>query len=97
VLRELFGSGGENANGARRHLGASTTGVAERRIEVRDEGARHGVDAIESMGEWLAEQDRCRFAIRVIGRAADLGVREAEIAKFQVAREQDDTQPASGD
>lgn len=58
------------------------------RIDMRDEIAAHGVDAVEAMGEWLADPELCRFAVRVIGKVADLGVRESAVAVLQAAREQ---------
>lgn len=58
------------------------------RIELRDALARHGAAAIEAMGEWLADPVLTRFAVRVIGRAADLGAREAAIGQLLTAREE---------
>lgn len=58
------------------------------RIELRDPIARHGVDGVEAVGEWLADPELCRFAVRIIGRAADLGVREAAVVKLHAARDQ---------
>jgi len=58
------------------------------RIDFRDDLARHGVEAVEALGEWLADPELCRFAVRVIGRAADLGVHDSAVATLQAAREQ---------
>lgn len=58
------------------------------RIDLRDPIARYGAEAVEAVGEWLADPELCRFAVRIIGRAADLGVREQAVAKLQAARAQ---------
>lgn len=57
------------------------------RIDMRDPIARHGTEAVDAVGEWLADPELCRFAVRIIGRAADMGVREQAVAKLQAARE----------
>jgi hypothetical protein len=49
------------------------------RIELRDEIAAHGSEAIGGVQSWLADPDLWRFAVRVIGRAADLGSRQAAV------------------
>ena len=38
------------------------------------------------MGEWLADPELCRFAVRVIGKAADFGARDDAIGKLLEAR-----------
>ena len=50
------------------------------RVELyRDEIAQHGVAAIYALKEWLDDPRLAAFAVRAIGRAADLGARrEAE-------------------
>jgi hypothetical protein len=58
------------------------------RIDYRDEIARHGADAVEALGEWLADPVLCGFAVRVIGKAADLGARQSAVTKLQAARGQ---------
>ena len=60
------------------------------RIEMRDEIAAYGKAAIDAMAEWLADSVLRHFAVRVIGRAGDLGARtEAVHALQDVAREAD--------
>lgn len=49
------------------------------RIDLRDEIAAHGSEAIDGVRLWLADPDLWRFAVRVIGRAADLGSRQAAV------------------
>lgn len=58
------------------------------RIELRDPIASHGGAALEAMGEWLADPVLTRFAVRVVGRVADLGEREAAISVLRLAREE---------
>lgn len=58
------------------------------RIELRDPIAAHGGAALEAMGEWLADPVLTRFAVRVVGRVADLGEREAGIGVLRLAREE---------
>jgi len=58
------------------------------RIDFRDEIAAHGTEAIDAMAEWLADPVLTRFAVRVIGRVADRGEREAAIETLRVAREE---------
>ena len=60
--------------------------------KYRDKIAGYGAEGIDAMGEWLADPELCRFAVRVIGRAADLGARDPAIAKLNEARA--DTTPA---
>jgi hypothetical protein len=56
------------------------------RIELRDPIAAHGEAAIHAMAEWLADPQLTRFAVRVIGRAADLGQRDAAVSMLSPAR-----------
>lgn len=55
------------------------------RIDLRDEIASSGSDAVAEVLTWLDEPDLWRFAIKVIGRAADLGDRESAIEALRVA------------
>lgn len=56
------------------------------RIELRDPIAAHGEAAIDAVAEWLADPQLTRFAVRVIGRAADLGHRAAALSMLDAAR-----------
>ena len=58
------------------------------RIDLRDEIAAHGDEAIDAMAEWLADPALTRFAVRVIGKAADLGARDHAVGMLQLAREE---------
>jgi hypothetical protein len=58
------------------------------RIELRDAIAGHGSAAVDAMGEWLANPVLTRFAVRVIGRAADLGDRNVAVEALRLAREE---------
>jgi hypothetical protein len=58
------------------------------RIDLRDPIAAHGAPAIEAMAEWLADPELTRFAVRVIGRAADTGHRETAIQVLDEARQE---------
>ena len=58
------------------------------RIDLRDPIAAHGAHAVEAMAEWLADPDLTRFAVRVIGRAADSGQRELAIQVLDEARQE---------
>ncbi len=58
------------------------------RIELRDPIAAHGTAAVDAMAEWLADPQLTRFAVRVIGRVADLGERDAAVQSLGVAREE---------
>jgi len=55
------------------------------RIDLRDTVARRGPEAIAAMLRWLDEPQLWRFAIKVIGRAAELGNREPAIDALRVA------------
>jgi len=55
------------------------------RIDLCDEIAARGPQAIDAMVQWLADPDLWRFAVRVIGRAADLGSREAAVVALRAA------------
>ena len=60
------------------------------RIDLRDEIAAHGKRSIDAMAEWLADGVLRHFAVRVIGRAGELGARTEAISALQdVAREAD--------
>lgn len=61
---------------------------ANQRIELRDPIAGYGTDAINAMAEWLADPQLTRFAVRVIGRVADLGERNAAMQSLRVARDE---------
>jgi hypothetical protein len=56
------------------------------RIELRDPIAAYGDAAINAMAEWLADPKLTRFAVRVVGKAADLGARDHAIATLRLAR-----------
>jgi hypothetical protein len=56
------------------------------RIDFRDAIASHGHAAVDAMAEWLADPQLTRFAVRVIGKTADLGTRDSAIATLQLAR-----------
>jgi hypothetical protein len=58
------------------------------RIDLRDPIAAHGAEAVDAVAEWLADPQLTRFAVRVIGRAADLGSREPAITTLLLAREE---------
>lgn len=58
------------------------------RIDYRDDIAAHGPEAIDAMGEWLADPVLTRFAVRVIGRVAELGDREAAVEILRAARDE---------
>lgn len=58
------------------------------RIDLRDPIAAHGVEAIDAMGEWLADPVLTRFAVRVVGRVADLGDRDLAVNTLRIAREE---------
>jgi hypothetical protein len=53
---------------------------------MRDEIAARGAEAIDAMGEWLADPELCRFAVRVIGKAADGEAHAAAVAMLTQAR-----------
>lgn len=55
------------------------------RIDLRDEIAQHGSAAIDAMVPWLADPELERFAIRVIGRIAELGPREQAVNALRTA------------
>ncbi|MGI8999108.1 MAG: hypothetical protein ACR2GO_05310 [Candidatus Limnocylindria bacterium] len=55
------------------------------RIELRDPIAAHGTAAVDAMAEWLADPQLTRFAVRVIGRVADLGERDAALSTLRMA------------
>ena len=55
------------------------------RIDLRNEIAAHGPDALAAMLMWLEEPELWRFAIKVMGRAAEVGHREAAIDALRVA------------
>ncbi len=57
-------------------------------IDLRDPIAAHWRDAIDAMAEWLAAPTLTRFAVRVIGRVADLGERDAAVHTLRAAREE---------
>ena len=57
------------------------------RIDLRNEVPARGREAIDAVREWLADPDLSRFAVRVIGRAADLGQREEAIDALRSAGE----------
>lgn len=56
------------------------------RIDLRDDIAAHGKAAVDAMAEWLADPQLTRFAVRVIGKAADLGARSEAIATLELAK-----------
>jgi len=56
------------------------------RIDLRDPIAAHGEAAIDAMAEWLVDPELTRFAVRVIGRAADLGQPAAAVSMLDAAR-----------
>lgn len=58
------------------------------RIELRDPIAAHGEVAIHAMAEWLADPQLTRFAVRVVGRVADLGQSEAAVSMLKAARDE---------
>jgi len=58
------------------------------RIELRDQIAAHGSAAVEAMGEWLADPALTRFAVRVIGKVADLGDRDVAVDALHLACEE---------
>ena len=58
------------------------------RIELRDPIAAHGTAAVDAMAEWLADPQLTRFAVRVIGRIADLGERDAALTTLRMALEE---------
>ena len=64
------------------------TATPNERIDLRDPIAQHGEAAIHSMAEWLADPQLTRFAVRVIGRAADLGQRGAAVTMLSAARDE---------
>jgi hypothetical protein len=66
-------------------LRLARTADAADRINHRDDIARHGADAIQAVAPWLSDPDLCRFAIRVIWRAGDMGDREAAVAILREA------------
>lgn len=57
-------------------------------IELRDAIAGHGSEAVEAMAEWLADPVLTRFAVRVMGRVADLGHRDKAVTALRQAREE---------
>src|SRR5687767_7106596 len=59
-----------------------------KRIELRDAIAAHGTDAVDAMGEWLADPVLTRFAVRVIGKVAESGDREAAVGTLRLARQE---------
>jgi alkylated DNA nucleotide flippase Atl1 len=58
------------------------------RITYRDRIAAHGAPAIDAMVMWLADPLLWRFAVRTIGRAADLGARHEAIEALRTAGSQ---------
>lgn len=58
------------------------------RIDLRDPIASFGGEAIDAMAEWLADPQLTRFAVRVVGRVADLGHRDAAVGALLAAREE---------
>ena len=57
------------------------------RIDYRDDVARLGSPAIDALSDLLSDPDLCRFALRAIGRAGQLGEREAAIRALIGGRE----------
>lgn len=55
------------------------------RITLRDPIASHGLAAINAVGSWLADPELWRFAVRVIGRAAEHGARGEAAAALRSA------------
>ena len=55
------------------------------RIDMRDEVAARGPAAIDAMRGWLGDPDLSRFAVRTLGRAADLGLRQQVIESLRSA------------
>lgn len=60
-------------------LESARTASPATRIELRDEIARHGKAAIEAMLGWIADPTLQRFSVRVLGRVADFGERDAAL------------------
>lgn len=58
------------------------------RIELRDAIAAFGANAIELLAGWLLEPGLQSFAVRVIGRAADSGARDAAVSALLAARDE---------
>ena len=58
------------------------------RIDLRDPIAVFGAEAIDAMAELLADPQLTRFAVRVVGRVADLVDRDAAVAALFAAREE---------
>jgi hypothetical protein len=69
------------------HLRAVEEASPFDRIEHRDAIAAMGAPAIEAMEDWLGDPDLCRFAMRTIGRAGQLGEPEQAIAALLQGRE----------
>ena len=67
---------------------AARSATPNDRIDYRDQIATYGNTAIDAMGEWLADPVLTRFAVRVIGRVADLGERAGGIEALRLAREE---------
>lgn len=55
------------------------------RIDLRDELALHGTGAIDEVIPWIADPGLWRFAIRVIGRVAELGSRQQAVDVLRAA------------
>lgn len=57
------------------------------RIDLRDDVARYGVTAVDTLSDWLSDPELCRFALRTIGRAGLFGERDAAIQALTAGRE----------
>lgn len=66
-------------------LEAARAATLNDRIDLRDEIAGHGTDAIEAMTEWLGDPVLSLFAIRVMGRASEMGARQHAVDALRKA------------
>ena len=57
----------------------------EDRITFRDPIAVHGARAIEAIAPWLLDPERGAFAVRVLGKVADLGYCSETVDAFRAA------------
>lgn len=57
------------------------------RIDYRDALAASGQPGIEAMSDWLTDPELCRFALRVIGKAGQMGERELAIRALVSGRD----------